>query len=129
MFDTDNVVFARIKNGVPDSVKNKYPELNFTTDNKKRRDAKFPNVYVHLLGAPERGQDLEGTTINAAYFTFQIEITDNQSQKRAREVMIAVLNVMKSMSFDVNIPEIQNTDDVYRCVARCSRLIASGDIL
>lgn len=129
MFNIENIIFTKIKYGISDGIKAKYPDLNFTTDNKQDKNAKFPNVYIHMLGSPERGQDLEGTTINAVYCTVQVEITDNQSQKRAKEVMEAVLSVIKGMRFEINLPETQNTDDVYRCVARCSRIIGAGDIL
>lgn len=129
MFMTDDIVFTKIKYNVSEKMKSKYPNLSFTTDNRLRKTTDFPTVYVHLLGSPERGQDLEGKTINAGYFTFQIEVTDSQSQRRAKEVMESVLYVMKEMRFDINFPEVQNTNDYYRCVARCSRIIGSGDIL
>jgi hypothetical protein len=129
MFGIDDIIFSKLKYEVSKLLKTKYPNLNFTTSDKNRKDALFPNVYVKLLGSPERGQDLEGKTINAAYFTFQIETIDNESQKRAKDVMNTVLSVMKSMRFDINFPETQNTNDYYRCVARCSRMIGSGDIL
>lgn len=129
MFMVEDIVFTKIKYNVSKKMKSKYPNLSFTTDNRLRKTADFPTVYVHLLGSTERGQDLEGKTINAGYFTFQIETFDNQSQKRAKEVMESVLYVMKEMRFDINFPEVQNTNDYYRCVARCSRIIGSGDIL
>lgn len=129
MFMVEDIVFTKIKNSVFNRMKSKYPKLNFTTDNRIRKDPEFPTVYVHLLGSPERGQDLEGKTINAGYFTFQIEVMDNQSQKRAKEVMESIIYVMKEMRFNIDFPEIQNTNDYYRCIARCSRIIGSGDIL
>lgn len=129
MFGIDDIVFTRIKHDANEKLKSKYPDVNFTTDNRKIKEAKFPCVYVHLLGSPERGQDLEGNSVNAGYFTFQIETYDNKSQKRSKEVMETVLRAMKSMRFEINFPETQNVDDVYRCVARCSRIIGSGDIL
>lgn len=129
MFSIDDIVFTRIKQGVSKKLKTKYPDITFTTNNREIKDAKFPCVYAHLLGSPERGQDLEGNSINAGYFTFQIEVYDNKTQKRSKEVMESVLMVMKSMRFEINFPEIQNVDDVYRSVARCSRIIGSGDVL
>lgn len=129
MFGIEDIIFTKIKHNVSEKLKSKYTNLNFTTDNRKVTTAEFPTVYIHLMGAPERGQDLEGKTINAVFATFQIETFDNESQKRAKEVMETVLMVMKSLRFDVNFPEIQNTNDYYRCVSRCSRVIGSGDIL
>lgn len=129
MFGIDDIIFTRIKHEATNKLSSKYPNINFTTDSKNKNNAVFPTVYIHLLGAPERGQDLEGKTVNAAYFTFQIETMDNESQKRAKEVMETVLSIMKNMRFEINFPETQNTNDYYRCVARCSRIIGSGDIL
>lgn len=129
MFMVEDIVFTKIKYNVSEKLKPKYPNLSFTSDNRLRKTADFPTVYVHMLGSTERGQDLEGKTINAGYFTFQIEVTDSQSQRRAKDVMENVLYVMKEMRFDINFPEVQNTNDYYRCVARCSRVIGSGDIL
>lgn len=129
MFMVDEIVFTKIKHNVSGILKTKYPNLSFTMDDKLSKDPSFPTVYVHLLSSPERGQDLEGKTINAGYFTFQIEVTDNQTQRRAKEVIECVLLEMKKMRFEINFPELQSTNDYYRCVARCSRLIGSGDIL
>lgn len=129
MFGIEDIVFTKMKYGVTEKLKNKYSKINFTTDDKKKTEAVFPTIYFHLLNSPERGQDLDGNTINAIYATFQIETIDNKSQKRSKEVMEAVLSVMKTMRFEVNFPETQNANDYYRCVARCSRMIGSGDIL
>ena len=129
MFGVDDIVFTRIKQGASKKLKTKYPDITFTTNNREIKDAKFPCVYVHLLGSPERGQDLEGNNVNAGYFTFQIETYDNQTQRRSKEVMESVLKIMKSMRFEINFPETQNVNNVYRSVARCSRIIGSGDIL
>ena len=129
MFMVEESVFTKIKYNATELLKAKYPDISFTTDDKLRKTASFPAVYVHLLSSPERGQDLEGISINAGYFTFQIEVVDNRSQKRAKEVMETILFIMKKMRFEINFPEVQNTNDYYRCVARCSRIIGSGDVL
>lgn len=103
---------------------------NFSTVGSSDTPAVFPFVYINLLPSVERGQDIEGNTINAGLFTFQIEVTDNQTQARARDVMSEVKRIMKSMRFTVQpTPDIQDTKDTHRAIMRCNRRIGSDDIL
>ena len=103
---------------------------NFSTVGSSDTPAVFPFVYVQLLPSAETGQDLEGATINAGLFTFQIEVTDNQTQARAKDVMSEVKRIMKSMRFIVQpTPDIQDTKDTHRAIMRCNRRIGSDDIL
>ena len=125
-------VFTRIKNDFSSSLKTKYKmtDSNFSTVGSSDAPAVFPFVYIQLLPSTEQGQDLEGTTINAGLFTFQIEVTDNQSQARAKDVMSEVKRIMKSMRFTVQpTPDIQDTKDTHRAIMRCNRRIGSDDIL
>ena len=78
----------------------------------------------------ETGTDLQGDTINAVWSSFQIEVTTNTKMDEAKEVMDEVVRIMKTMRFQVtSMPEFQNTDSIYRRVARFRRMIADGDIL
>lgn len=130
MLDIENIVYSRIQYSIPQKIKDKYPDLNFTTDNRELTSPKFPCVYVHLMPSVEVGQDLEGISINGGRFTFQIEVYDNQSQNRAKTIMSEIVGIMKKMCFELNaFPEFQNTTDIYRSVARFRRVIGAGDIL
>ena len=127
-----SVVFTRIKNEFSNTLKTKYKmtSSNFSTVGSSDTPAVFPFVYVQLLPSAEQGQDLEGTTINAGLFTFQIEVTDNQTQARAKDVMSEIKRIMKSMRFTVQpTPDIQDTKDTHRAIMRCNRIIGSCDIL
>ena len=127
-----SVVFTRIKNEFSSSLKAKYKmtSSNFSTVGSSDTPAVFPFVYVQLLPGTEQGQDIEGNTINAGLFTFQIEVTDNQTQSRAKDVMSEVKRIMKSMRFTVQpTPDIQDTKDTHRAIMRCNRRIGSDDIL
>ena len=127
-----SVVFTRIKNEFSSSLKTKYKmtSSNFSTVGSSDTPAVFPFVYVQLLPSAETGQDIEGNTINAGLFTFQIEVTDNQTQTRAKDVMSEVKRIMKSMRFTVQTtPDIQDTKDTHRAIMRCNRIIGSCDIL
>lgn len=127
-----SIVFTRIKNEFSSSLKTKYKmtDSNFSTVGSSDTPAVFPFVYVQLLPTSEAGQDIEGDTINAGLFTFQIEVTDNQKQTTAKEVMSEVKRIMKSMRFTVQpTPDIQDTKDTHRTIMRCNRIIGSWDIL
>lgn len=125
-------VFTRIKNEFSSTLKAKYKmkDENFSTVGSSDTPAVFPFVYVQLLPSAETGQDLEGTTINAGLFTFQIEVTDNQTQARAKDVMSEIKRIMKSMRFTVQCtPTLEDTKDTHRAIMRCNRIIGSCDIL
>ena len=127
-----SVVFTRIKNEFSSSLKTKYKmtSSNFSTVGSSDTPAVFPFVYVQLLPSAETGQDIEGNTINAGLFTFQIEVTDNQTQARAKDVMSEVKRIMKSMRFTVQCtPTLEDTKDTHRAIMRCNRIIGSCDIL
>ena len=127
-----SVVFTRIKNEFSSTIKKNYKmkDENFSTVGSSDTPAVFPFVYIQLLPSAEQGQDIEGNTINAGLFTFQIEVTDNQSQTRAKDVMSEVKRIMKSMRFTVQpTPDIQDTKDTHRAIMRCNRIIGSCDIL
>lgn len=128
MLDIETIVFSRIKAILTSKLKTKYPNISFTTSDKVSSDPKFPNVYIHMMGSQEIGEDLENNTINGVLATFQIETTDNQSQSRAKDVMNEVVGVMKGMRFSViAMPEFNNTDSTFRSVARFRRTIGNLD--
>ena len=127
-----SIVFTRIKNEFSSTIKKNYKmkDENFSTVGSSDTPAVFPFVYIQLLPSAEQGQDLEGTTINAGLFTFQIEVTDNQTQARAKDVMSEIKRIMKSMRFTVQpAPDIQDTKDTHRAIMRCNRIIGFNDIL
>ena len=127
-----SVVFTRIKNEFSNTIKTKYKmtSSNFSTVGSSDTPAVFPFIYIRLLPSTEQGQDIEGNTINAGLFTFQIEVTDNKKQVIAKDVMSEVKRIMKSMRFTVQpTPDIQDTKDTHRAIMRCNRRIGSNDIL
>ena len=127
-----SVVFTRIKNEFSNSLKTKYKmtSSNFSTVGSSDAPAVFPFVYIQLLPSTEQGQDIEGNTINAGLFGFQIEVTDNQTQARAKDVMSEIKRIMKSMRFTVQCtPTLEDTKDTHRAIMRCNRIIGSCDIL
>ena len=127
-----SIIFTRIKNEFSSTLKAKYKmtSSNFSTVGSSDTPAVFPFVYIQLLPSVEQGQDIEGNTINAGLFTFQIEVTDNQTQARAKDVMSEIKRIMKSMSFTVQCtPTLEYKKDTNRAIMRCNRIIGSCDIL
>lgn len=127
-----SIVFTRIKNEFSSTLKTKYKmaDSNFSTVGSSDAPAVFPFVYIQLLPSAEQGQDIEGNEINAGLFTFQIEVTDNQTQARSKEVMAEVKRIMKAMRFTVQpTPTLEDTKYTHRAIMRCSRRVGSGDIL
>ena len=127
-----SMIFTRIKNEFSAKTKEKYKmtDKNFSTVGSSDTTAVFPFVYVQMLAPLETGRDLEGTSINAGIYTFQIDVTDNKSQSNARAVMTEVLKVMKKMAFQATqMPVYEDTKDTHRCTARFRRTISENDIL
>ena len=127
-----SIIFTRIKNEFSSTLKTKYKmtSSNFSTVGSSDSEPVFPFVYIQLLPSAEARQDIEGNTINAGLFTFQIEVTDNQKQVIAKEIMSEVKRIMKSMRFTVQpTPTLEDMKDTHRAIMRCNRIIGSCDIL
>lgn len=128
--DITSIVFTRIKVEATRELKSKYPDINFTTSDKVRTEPTFPNVFVKRLQGSERGQTLDGETVNATLSSFQIEVADNVSDSRSQEVADTIYAIMKKMRFEaIGEPFQDNIDDVHRNVARYRRVIGYNDTL
>lgn len=104
-------------------------DKNFSSVGSSNTPAVFPFVKLQLLPGSEIGEDLEGDKINAEKFSFQIDVTDNKSQARAKEVIREVKRIMKTMRFrGSSMPTQDDTKDTYRQTARFSRTIGKNDI-
>lgn len=126
-----SMIFTRIKTEFNEELKTEYGmgSTNFSTTDNSNTKAVFPFVFVKAIGSSEQGQTIDGESINAGLFTFQIDVYDNKTQYRARKVMGEIMRIMKSMKFEViNIPEFDSTD-VHRCTARFRRIIGANDKL
>lgn len=122
-------VFTRVKTIGTERLEKQFPNINFTTSSKASTMPKFPTVYVKQLQGAEQGQTLEGTSINGIMAGFQIDVTDNQSENNAYTVADVVLEIMKSMGFDViGSPFSDDTGDGYRVTSRYQRIIGANDI-
>ena len=125
-----NIVLTRVKAIVGKKLNTKYPDIDFTTSASSSTTPKFPTVYIKRMQGSERGQDLDGSTVNAMLVTFQVEIADNISETRAQEVADNVCAVMKSMRFQIlGEPVTDSQGNIHRNIARYQRIVGYGDTL
>lgn len=126
-----SIVFTKIKTNFSEKIKTKHnmTNKNFSTSSKSDSEPVFPFVYVKALSASEQGRDLQGTSINGALFTFQIEVIDNKKQQNAREIMGEIVRIMKEMGFENNsMPFFEDTNDnTHRMVARFRKMMTDED--
>lgn len=124
-------VYTRIVAEFSNTIKTQYKmtSANFSTANASDTPAVFPFVFIQLLPDGAGYGDLEGTSINGGNFTFQVIVSDNQSQQRARSVMAEVLRIMKKMRFTATIPSVETMDKTHQAVCRFSRVIGFDDKL
>lgn len=126
----ESIVFSRIKNGFSLKIKEKYKDLNFTTEEESKTKPKFPNVYVCLETGREIGQTLEGDCFAGGDFTFKIRVTNNAGQKEVQEITSEIIRIMKTMRFQIPAtPIYENDADTQWSVMRFNRIICDGDIL
>lgn len=135
--EIDTTVLSRLRSRGNADLKSKYPNLNFTDDDRAPTDPKFPTVYYINISSAERGQTLDGKSMNALLHSVQIEVSDNgtpvanKPQNYAtKDVMSKICDYMKDMGYEiVNMPFFQNTDTVFRMVARFRRTIGANDVI
>ena len=129
--DIQTAVFSRIQSRTTAQFKKRFPNIFFTKSARVNKDASFPTIYVKKLQGAERGQTLEGTSINATLSSFQIEVTDNgENDSVANEIAWFICGVMKSMRYQmVGEPITEETDQTFRVIARYQRIVGFNDIL
>lgn len=131
--DRQTTIYSRVKAMLMSKLIDTYPNLNVTMDNAPSQDAKFPTVYITFLGESERGQTLDGTTINAVNMTAEVHVktTHEQGVLENKEIAYDVVEAFKTMRFTATMPNIptSNTDGVYESVSRFSRIVAQGDVI
>lgn len=131
--DKQTTIYSRVKAILMSKLADKYADLNVTMDNAPAQNAKFPTVYITFLGETERGQTLDGTTINAVSMTIEahIKTTHEQGVLENKEIAWDVVEAFKSMGFTATMPNLptSNLEGVYESVSRFSRVIGQGDVI
>lgn len=122
-------VFTAIKTKVSEKIQTKYPNIYFTTSDKTLTNPRFPTVYLKKLQGTEQGETME-KDLNAIVSSFQVEVTDNTNEANCIEIADLVMDVMNDMGYSVLGDSVQdNTDSVYRNIARYQRTIAKKDVI
>ena len=139
--DIPTIVFSRIVSDFSEDLKTKYGMKkltvngittwrNFSTSQVSETPPIFPYITIIELPGQERGQDLEGTSVNGGLFTFQVDTFSNKNESEAKNCMGEVFRVMKTMRFQSNsMPSPDSKPQEYRMTARFSRIIGAGDFL
>lgn len=126
----ESIIFSRLKGEFSSKLKEKYPNISFTTQEESKSKPKFPNVYVYLMPGIETGLTLERTVFEEGLFTFQIRVTNNSGQTAVQEITNEIINRMKKMSFEiVATPVYENDADTQWSVMRFRRTIGRNDVL
>lgn len=139
--DMADAIYARVVADFPERLKKKYKFqkmtvngvtqwLNFSKSSVSETKPLFPYITFIELSGSEKGRDLEGSSINAALFTFQIDVYDNAKEETTKECMAAIVKIMKSMMFQGNaMPSPDSIPQEYRSTARFSRVISEYDTI
>lgn len=132
--DVESKIYTLIKYKGEQKLKSKYPNIYYTTDSQATTQTSFPTVYVNFMSNDERGQDLEGKTLNAFLCTLQIDVTvsKTQGQSGAKEVIWQAIDTLKLYyGFDIfDLPKIMETsNETVRVVARARRIIGASETI
>lgn len=129
-FELGNTIFYVVKSRAEPILQEKYPDVNITDEGETSGKPIFPTVYIHELPGLERGQTLDGQSINAVLETIQVDVSTNTGSSDARYVMSVIGEVFKKLRFEVTaMPEPGKSDGIYTVTARFRRLIGASDTL
>ena len=136
VFDNETKIISNLNSFAIPVLKQNFENMKFqkgtTITNLKSRltGTIFPTIYVHEMRGAEKGQTIDGQTINAVAATYQVDVIVNTQQSDAKKILAIVASVFKRMRFEVILmPEFDSEEKIYRSTARFSRLIAANDRL
>lgn len=127
IMDLETTLVTIIKNEFPSSLKDKNPNILFTSVNQSSDSPVFPTVYISMLPMSERGRDTEGDHINSVYATLQVDVTSNKSKRNASEIADAIIDILTKHRFSVTTPRIVANNKRYSGSIRATKLIGSND--
>ena len=136
VFDNETRIISNLNSFAIPVLEQNFEKMKFqkgtTITNLKSRltGTIFPTIYVHEMSGTEKGQTIDGQTINAVADTYQVDVIVNTQQSDAKKILAIVASVFKRMRFEViSMPEFDSEEKIYRSTARFSRLIAANDRL
>lgn len=129
--DRQTTIYSRVNALLQSKLKKKYSSLYITQDNATPTNTQLPTVYIAFIGASERGQTIDGTTINAVSMTVEAHVKTSSEQGALvnNDIAWEVVEAFKSLRFTATTPPMatSNFDGVYESVSRFSRIIGQGD--
>ena len=136
VFDNETKIISNLNSFAIPVLEQNFEKMKFqkgtTITNLKSRltGTIFPTIYVHEMSGAEKGQTIDGQTINAVTSTYQVDVIVNTQQSDAKKILAIVASVFKRMRFEViSMPDFDSEEKIYRSTARFSRLIAANDRL
>lgn len=138
VYDRQNAIFSRVGAILKSEFASRYKDskgkstFNVTRNNASNTSTTFPTVYMSFIGASERGQTLDGTSINAVNMTIEVHVLTTNTQFTDNEkIAWAVTDAFKSLGFTAAMPTqpLSNVNGVYESVSRYSRIIGQDDVL
>lgn len=131
--DMQTTVYSRAKGILMSKLKSKYPSLNITQDDANNTYTKLPTIYIAFVNTSERGQTLDGTSINAVSMTAEVHVktTADQGALGNSEIAWEAVEAFKTMGFTATMPPMGTSDydGVYESVSRFQRVIGQGDVI
>lgn len=126
----ETIVFSRAKGEFSQKIKEKYKDLNFTTQEESKVTPKFPNVYFCLDSGKETGLMLERTVYEEGIFVFRFKVTSNSGEESVKEITKEIKRIMKKMSFRIVGDAVYRNDaNTHWSDSRYERQIGRNDIL
>lgn len=131
--DRQTTIYSRVNALLRSKLGKKYKNLNVTMDNTTPTETQLPTVYVAFLATGERGQTIDGTTINAVNMVVEVHVKTSNDQGVLANSDIAweVVEAFKTLRFTATMPPMAtgNLDGVYESVSRFQRVIGQGDVM
>ena len=131
--DRQTTIYSRASALLRSRLGKKYKNLFVTQDNATPTEAQLPTIYISFVAANERGQTIDGTTINAVNMTAEVHVKTSTAQGAIANNDIAweVVEAFKTMGFTATMPNMatSNFDGIYESVSRFQRIIGQGDVI
>lgn len=130
--DREYDIYTLVKARTKRILGSKYKDLYFTQDDEQIVETQLPTVFIHAMPGAELGRTIDGKSLNAMLFTFEIQVTvsKKQGQAVASEVIWEVVSQFKKLRFNITMsPEFirSNNAAMQTIVARVRRPIGAED--
>lgn len=131
VFNIESKIYTIIKTRLTNALKDVYPKLLITQQQRLNDDTQLPVIYIKMLDSPEIGADLDGSTVNAMLVTFETHITVSKDSGLSglRKISASVLENFKKLRFQMATRgEItRETSDTYTTISRYNRVIGAEE--